>query len=95
VWLESPDVATCRPTEKSLSEVLQRLAQSSHSPPCTTLRLDFGEIEHLTGAVVGWLAKASVQTSATGRKLELCHVRPDIREVFQITRLNRLFEIKD
>jgi len=95
VWLESPDVATCRPTEKSLSEVLQRLAKSSHSHPCTTLRLDFGEIEHLTGAVVGWLAKAVVQTSATGRKLELCHVRPDIREVFEITRLNRLFKIKD
>jgi len=95
VWLASPDVATCRPTEESLSEVLQRLAKSSHAHPSTTLRLDFREIEHLTGPVVRWLVKAAVQTSATGRQLELCHVCPDIREVFQITRLDRLFEIKD
>jgi anti-sigma B factor antagonist len=35
------------------------------------------------------------KAKARGGSLKLCNIRPEIYEVFAITRLNRLFDIRD
>ena len=47
--------------------------------------LDFTNVEYLSSAALGKLIG----------KLRLCSIRPDIYEVFAITKLNKLFDIKD
>jgi anti-sigma B factor antagonist len=57
--------------------------------------LDFANVEFLSSAALGKLITMNKKVAAAGGKLRLCNIRPDIYEVFAITRLNKLFEIKD
>ena len=57
--------------------------------------LDFSNVEYLSSAALGKLITLDKKVKANGGKLRLCSVRPEIYEVFAITRLNRLFEMHD
>lgn len=54
--------------------------------------LDFSNVEYLSSAALGKLI--TLDKKAKG-KLKLCSIRPDIYEVFAITRLNQLFDIAE
>jgi len=56
--------------------------------------LNFTTVEFLSSAALGKLITLEKKMKAHGGKLKLCNIRPDIYEVFQITRLNNLFDIK-
>ena len=57
--------------------------------------LDFANVEYLSSAALGKLITMDKKVKASGGKLRLCSIRPDIYEVFAITKLNKLFDIKD
>jgi anti-sigma B factor antagonist len=57
--------------------------------------LDFSSVEYLSSAALGKLITMDKKVKAAGGKLRLCAIRPDIYEVFAITRLNKLFDIRD
>lgn len=57
--------------------------------------LDFANVEFLSSAALGKLITMNKKVAAASGKLRLCNIRPDIYEVFAITRLNKLFDIKD
>lgn len=57
--------------------------------------LDFSNVEYLSSAALGKLITMDKKTKAAGGKLRLCAIRPDIYEVFAITKLNKLFDIRD
>jgi anti-sigma B factor antagonist len=57
--------------------------------------LDFANVEYLSSAALGKLITMDKKVKAAKGKLRLCHIRPDIYEVFAITRLNKLFDIRD
>lgn len=57
--------------------------------------LDFSNVEYLSSAALGKLITMDKKTKAAGGKLRLCSIRPDIYEVFAITKLNKLFDIRD
>ena len=57
--------------------------------------LDFTNVEYLSSAALGKLITMDKKVKNAGGKLRLCSIRPDIYEVFQITRLNKLFDIRD
>jgi anti-sigma B factor antagonist len=57
--------------------------------------LDFSNVEYLSSAALGKLITMDKKVKAAGGKLRLCSIRPDIYEVFAITKLNKLFDIKD
>ena len=57
--------------------------------------LDFSNVEYLSSAALGKLITMDKKVKAHKGKLRLCHVRPDIYEVFAITKLNKLFDMKD
>jgi len=59
------------------------------------LVLNFSAVDFLSSAALGKLITLDKKIKAQGGVLKLCNIRPEIYEVFAITRLNRLFDIKD
>ncbi len=57
--------------------------------------LDFTNVEYLSSAALGKLITMDKKVKASGGKLRLCAIRSDIKEVFKITRLDKLFQILD
>lgn len=59
----------------------------------TKIVLDFSNVEYLSSAALGKLITMEKKVKAAKGKLKLCCIRPEIYEVFAITKLNRLFKI--
>ena len=59
------------------------------------LVLNFSSVDFLSSAALGKLITLDKKIKARDGVLKLCNIRPEIYEVFAITRLNRLFDIKD
>ena len=57
--------------------------------------LDFTNVEYLSSAALGKLLTMEKKVRAAGGKLRLCSIRADILEVFKITKLDKVFTIKD
>ena len=55
--------------------------------------LNFGNVEFLSSAALGKLITLNRKLQSAGGKLVLCEIDPQIYEVFEITRLNKLFVI--
>ena len=58
-----------------------------------SLLLDFGRVEFLSSAALNKLIMLDKKVKEHDGQLKLCNLRPEIEEVFVITRLNQLFEI--
>ncbi len=61
----------------------------------TTLLLDFSGVNFLSSAALGKLIKLDKTIKTAGGKLKLCCIRPEIYEVFSITKLDQQFDIKE
>ena len=59
------------------------------------LLLNFSLVEFLSSAALGKLITLDKKVKAHGGLLKLTNIRPEIYEVFSITKLNRLFDIKE
>ena len=57
--------------------------------------LDFTNVEYLSSAALGKLITMDKKMKAAKGKLRLCSVRPEIYDVFAITKLNKLFSMHD
>ncbi len=58
------------------------------------LVLNFSSVDFLSSAALGKLITLEKKLKNRNGTLKLCCIRPEIYEVFAITRLNRLFDIK-
>ena len=58
------------------------------------LLLDFSAVDFLSSAALGKLITLDKKMKAHGGTLKLSNIRPEIYEVFAITKLNRLFDIR-
>jgi anti-sigma B factor antagonist len=56
--------------------------------------LDFTLVEYLSSAALGKLITLDKKVKQAKAKLRLCGIRPEIYEVFAITRLDKIFDIK-
>jgi anti-sigma B factor antagonist len=57
--------------------------------------LNFGNVEFLSSAALGKLIGFDKRVKQNGAELKLSNIRPEIYEVFAITKLTKLFDIKD
>ena len=55
--------------------------------------LNFGNVEYLSSAALGKFITLNKKVQASGGKLILCNIDANIYEVFEITKLNKLFNI--
>ena len=56
--------------------------------------LNFTGVEFLSSAALGKLITLDRKVKAHKGRLKLCEIRPEILEVFQITKLNKVFDIR-
>ena len=59
------------------------------------LVLNFENVEFLSSAALGKLITLNKKVKNENGALRLCGIRPQILEVFRITKLNKLFQIYD
>ena len=57
--------------------------------------LDFKNVDYLSSAALGKLITLNKKANTSGGKLVLCNIRPEIKEVFEITKLDKFFKIKE
>ncbi|HUS39208.1 MAG: STAS domain-containing protein [Pirellulales bacterium] len=61
----------------------------------SNLLLCFENVEFLSSAALGKLIKLNVTVKKNSGQLKLSNIRPEIYEVFAITRLNKIFDIHE
>ena len=61
----------------------------------TKILLNFMNVEFLSSAALGKLITLDKKLKAAKGQLKLSNIRPEIYEVFAITRLNKLFDLHD
>ena len=57
--------------------------------------LNFDNVEYLSSAALGKLITLNKKIRAVSGQLKLCSIKPEIYEVFEITKLNKVFQIFD
>jgi anti-sigma B factor antagonist len=79
--------------EANISEIGQTLMGlvDENTPP--HLLLDFANVDHLSSAALGMLINLNNRIKQKNGKLRLADIKPQIYEVFVITKLNKLFRI--
>jgi len=77
---------------QELGQELFRLVEADHRGK---LLLNFSSVDFLSSAALGKLISLDKKVKAHGGVLKLSNIRPEIYEVFAITKLNRLFDIQD
>ena len=56
--------------------------------------LNFGNVDFMSSAALGKLITLDRKVKAAKGRLKLSNIRPEILEVFQITKLNKVFDIR-
>jgi anti-sigma B factor antagonist len=56
--------------------------------------LNFSNVEFLSSAALGKLITLDRKAKAAKARMKMCDIRPEIFEVFQITKLNKVFDIR-
>ena len=81
--------------ELNIQELGQELFQLVEEDNKARLLLNFQQVEFLSSAALGKLITLDKKVKAHGGKMKFSNIRPEIYEVFAITKLNKLFDIKD
>ena len=73
-----------------IGNTLKALIEEKDNPK---LLLDFSTVDHLSSAALGMLINANKRIREKNGQLRLANIKPQIFEVFVITKLNKLFKI--
>lgn len=79
----------------NIQQVGQELFQLVETDGREKLLLNFSAVDFLSSAALGKLITLDKKMKAHGGVLKMSNIRPEIYEVFAITKLNRLFDIKE
>ncbi len=80
--------------EGTIQELGQELFALVEKEGRKALLLNFGTVEFLSSSALGKLITLEKKAKAAGGKLKLSNIRPEIYDVFLITKLNKLFDIR-
>jgi anti-sigma B factor antagonist len=79
--------------EMNITEIGQALGALVDAKDRPKLLLDFANVDHLSSAALGMLINVNNRIKQRNGQLRLANIKPQIMEVFSITKLNRLFRI--
>ena len=79
--------------EANISEIGQQLTTLVESKDRPKILIDFRNVDHLSSAALGMLINVNNRVKQQSGQLRLVNIRPQIMEVFEITKLNKLFRI--
>lgn len=79
--------------EANIKEIGDGLNALVDERPNPKLLLDFATVDHLSSAALGMLINVNKRVKERNGQLRLTNIKPQIFEVFVITKLNKLFRI--
>ena len=79
--------------EANIAAIQEALNAMIDEEPYPKLLLDFSTVDHLSSAALGMLINANNRIKQRNGQLRLTNIKPQIYEVFVITKLNKLFRI--
>ncbi len=79
--------------EANIAEIGQTLKDLVAADATPKLLLDFVSVDHLSSAALGMLIDVNNKIREKNGKLRLASIKPQIYDVFVITKLNKLFRI--
>ena len=79
--------------EANIAEIGQTLGSLIDEGDNPKLLLDFASVDHLSSAALGMLINANNRIREKNGQLRMTNIKPQILEVFVITKLNKLFRI--
>jgi anti-sigma B factor antagonist len=79
--------------EANIQQIGQALTVLIDERPNPKLLLDFSSVDHLSSAALGMLLNVNKRVKERDGQLRLTNIKPQIYEVFVITKLNKLFRI--
>jgi len=79
--------------EANIAEIGQQLTALVEARDRPKVLLDFGKVDHLSSAALGMLINVNNRVKTQNGQLRLANIKPQIIEVFEITKLNKLFKI--
>jgi anti-anti-sigma factor len=80
--------------ESKLEQVGADLMEMLNQTTEERVILDFRNVKFMSSSMLGKLVQVHKKCGEFKVKLKLCSISPEIRQVFKITRLDRLFEIE-
>jgi anti-sigma B factor antagonist len=79
--------------EANIAEIGQHLTEMVAAKDRPKILLDFKNVDHLSSAALGMLINVNNKVKQQNGQLRLASIKPQILEVFEITKLNKLFKI--
>jgi len=76
-----------------IEELGRQLYQVLEFKNCSKLVVDFLPVEFLSSATIGKLISLNRKVKLCKSALRLCNLRPEIRNIFHLCNLERVFEI--
>jgi len=95
------DVTVVNLNDSSILDALQveqigeELFELVEARACRKLVLDFSKVKFLSSSALGILIRLRKEAQAIKGKIVFCGLRRDLRQIFKITNLDKLFEFYD
>ncbi|MCE2924854.1 MAG: STAS domain-containing protein [Phycisphaeraceae bacterium] len=81
--------------EANIQQIGEEIRAIIDAEPAPRLLINFTDVDHLSSAALGTLITINNRVRTLKGQLRLSNIDPNIYQVFQITKLNKLFEIHD
>ena len=81
--------------EQNIQIIGEQLFELVDSEGKKKILLDFKNVDYLSSAALGKLITLNKKANTSGGKLVLCNIRPEIKEVFEITKLDKFFKFME
>lgn len=81
--------------EANIQQIGEEISNIIEAGPTPRLLISFSNVDHLSSAALGTLITINNKIKTKNGQLRLANIDPQIKEVFAITRLNKLFSIHD
>jgi anti-sigma B factor antagonist len=79
--------------EANIAEIGQTINDLIDAHEYPKILIDFANVDHLSSAALGMLINVNNRIRQKNGQLRLCNIKPQIFEVFVITKLNKHFKI--
>jgi anti-sigma B factor antagonist len=81
--------------EEDIQDIFEQLQRLVDEKPGREYVLDFRKVQFLSSSVLGRLILLQKKAAATKGRLVLCAIAKEIFEVFKITKLDKVFTVKE
>lgn len=81
--------------ESNVAQISEHLFALVEGEGCRKLLVDFSAVEYLSSAALGALITLDKKLKAATGRMRFCGMDPKIHQVFAVTRLDKIFDIRE